>query len=189
MRYKFLIITLFIVVSVPSSRAVRKKLVFKQDNEVIFSRTDKDFYDISDAMKYLEDSSGKISFDQIASGLFDTAFRASIKERKPFQSQEGVFWAKLKIYADNANTNWYFVVHPTGDWSMDSVIFYSPVGIGRYSISISGYDVPLDQREVYTAATIFPINMLKGPQTLYLRYKKGKWMDITTKMPFRIQRS
>ncbi len=153
------------------------------------SKEKSDFYDISEAMQYLEDPSGKITLNQILSGNYDTEFTSVLKKRKPFQNQAGYFWARLKIKTeDEKNENWDFVVHPTGDWSMDTVGFYNPDAQGLYGPpSLSGYNIPLDKRELNIAATVFPIHINKGGQVLYLRYHKGKWMDITPKMAFFIE--
>ena len=188
-NHKYLLRALFALILFPISLFASNSVTQKYGNVVRLSKEKSERYDISDAMQYLEDTSGRITINQLITGAYDIAFTSKLKKRGPFQNQTGYFWARLKIYSeDEKNDNWNFVVHPTGDWSMDTVAFYYPDAQGRYgSPSMSGYDIPLYKRELNTAATVFPIPMNKGEQVLYLRYHKGKWMDITPKMAFFIE--
>jgi len=188
-NHKYLLRVIFAISFLPFSLFAKDEPVLKNGYTVQISKEKSNEYDISDAMQYLEDPSGHITINQLFTGSYDTAFTSTLKKRGPFQNQAGYFWARLKInYEDDKNENWDFVVHPTGDWSMDTIEFYNPDAQGHYGTpSLSGYNIPLDQRELTTAATVFPIHMNKGPQVLYLRYHKGKWMDITPKMAFFIE--
>ncbi|MEJ7769984.1 MAG: 7TM diverse intracellular signaling domain-containing protein, partial [Chitinophagaceae bacterium] len=122
---------------------------------------------ISSDIYYIEDASGKLSFNDI---VRSPAFRYLDNPIVNFQVSGSVFWLKITIAnKDNAKKNFIEVIQPL----LNVVDFYDPIGNGNYKLIQGGQRFTFESRQFLRSTNfLFELDLRPGEErTYYLRIK------------------
>ncbi len=128
--------------------------------------------------KFLRDRAGIMGIHEIAQM---GAASGNLFQALPGAFSQGftrdTFWLRLSVSrAVGEPTHWWLVAEPT---FIDDLRLYVPNADGGYSEQRAGDHVPVSQRPMATRETIFPIDLLETPQTIYLRVQSTSTVALT----------
>jgi len=133
-------------------------------------------------MEILEDPSGELTIEQVASPEFDSRFLPSQVEVPNFGFTENVYWARLNLRNESELTeNWLL---EAGFQNLQYVDLFVPVEDGGgYSVKQSGTMRPVTSKDFAHPRAVFNLSMPENStKTYYLRFKTGSSMTLGLKL-------
>jgi len=129
-------------------------------------------------MEILEDPSGELGIEQVASLEFDSRFVPSQVEVPNFGFTENVYWARLKVWNESELTeNW---ILETGFQNLQYVDLFVPGEDSEgFSVKQAGTMRPVTRKDYAHPSNFFNLSLPeKSQQTYYLRFKTGSSMTL-----------
>jgi signal transduction histidine kinase len=135
-------------------------------------------------LKAFEDSTRKLNIFQVASPGFNLRFHENKFERKPWQNQSYVIWARLQIKNISGAKQRIFLSGTFGD----TVICYKQQGINQFDSRMTGKRIPLVNR----GKTLIPhcnfdyIIDTNEIQTFYFRLSQDNYEWLPREIPLQL---
>ncbi|PKV51397.1 signal transduction histidine kinase [Aquimarina sp. MAR_2010_214] len=128
--------------------------------------------DIGKQTHYLEDTSIKLSIEEVMGNSFEIKFKEYTQETLNFSSTASAYWLKFKI-TKAIPANFYLNV---GSAYIDSISLYEFDKENKLiSIRHTGDDLPFDTREIEVSNYLFALDFdVNSTRTFYLRVKSDQ---------------
>jgi hypothetical protein len=135
-------------------------------------------YPLGFHLDILEDSSGELTIDQVASPEFDARFTPSQVEVPNFGFTNSTFWVRLHLRNQTPHTDRWLLEQ--GFANTHYVDLYTPLLDGEgYSVRETGVLRPAAMRDIPHPRIIFTLDIPPGSEpTYYLRFQNGASMTL-----------
>jgi two-component system, sensor histidine kinase LadS len=163
--------------------------VFSFGQHIIWDEKDS-FQEIGDKVELLEDTTGKLTYDQVQLPEFNSKFIVSDKINLSLGYTESFFW--IRFVVDNSSEN--EIVLEVAQAGLPIADLYYKNDNSKVKHVASGYQVPVNSKIIQSSFQAFPLPT--GKTTCYIRlnsnsepvpvrlYKKSAYETNTTKQKF-----
>jgi two-component system, sensor histidine kinase LadS len=150
--------------------------VFAQIPLVINDTLDQQFF-IFSSIEYFEDPSGKITIDEVASGIHDHRFIPSRLYNPTNSNKRSPYWHRIRIRHNSASTKQWAIEF--FDQTIDSIEFYTPLKEGGFRRQLYGDRLDFARRALYHKNFIVPVqNDTDDDLSYYFRVKSEQQADV-----------
>ncbi len=149
---------------------------FGQRN-VIAVKSATDLLRIGKQTYFLEDNTGKLSFQQIQEKSKENKFILHHKDIFVEKSSQSVFWFKFQVQ-NKSDTDIWLNINTTYLWEID---FYTPDSLGNYPKPFKTGALRTKQPKIYPSNTFWlPLQKATNlkTQTFYIRVKTGRSIEV-----------
>jgi C4-dicarboxylate-specific signal transduction histidine kinase len=145
--------------------------------------------DLTSALTYYEDASGKLTIDEIASEDFLDKFRKPATDNINFGLTKSVYWVRVRLQRKaDAPDHWILEIPFS---HMRYIELYEPVsevnGQTYFHVHYAGFSVPFDAREVKFRNSAFKLSFDRGAlsKEFYFRFQNNgpMWFPMTLWQP------
>ncbi|MBI1175632.1 MAG: EAL domain-containing protein [Sideroxydans sp.] len=137
-------------------------------------------YSLAGHTDVLEDKSGQLTIEEVSDAAHSNAFHPAMPAAAAAQGDEinfgysaSAYWLRLAVNAPAPQDMLLEVGFP----SLDHVSFYAGADGGWRQVD-AGDLLPFDARPVYHRNFVFPVHLLSGSQTLYLRVQSAGTVTV-----------
>lgn len=126
------------------------------------------------SITYLEDPTGKLSFEQVSQGSISTQFKPGEASGAylNFGFTSSAIWLKIPLRrAADAHANWILKISYL---NLDNIDFYAP----GLPVVRTGNLMPIDSRPVFDPLFLFPITLTENEQDFYIRVRSNAALSV-----------
>lgn len=134
-------------------------------------------YNIVPNLEIFEDTSGKMTIDDVIQDSVLSRFVINTKNYPTFGMNHAVYWGKFTVQnVSSQDSRWYIIFEYP---SQEMVNLYLPQKNAHFQVLSHNPDKPFSDRYVKNRKVIFPVEISKGPMTVYFSVKS----ELTKELP------